>query len=83
MKRLQRHIRLRFYLYDEKGIRENATQNEEGIFLEQRFSVSILQLKATPNPFILKITAGSKAVAQIVHLLLSLMMSEACGFTGS
>ena len=44
-----------FHLYDEKGIRENATSTERGILHGTRDIKNILQSKATPNPYMLNI----------------------------
>ena len=50
-----------FYLYDEKGIRENARK------MKKAFSWN----KGFREYFAVKATCRKKAVAQIVHLLLS------------
>ena len=43
-----------FYLYDEKGIRENARKLKEAFAWNPGFK-EYFAVKATPNPFILKI----------------------------
>ena len=43
-----------FYLYDEKGIRENARRLKKAFSWNQGFK-EYFAVKATPNPFILKI----------------------------
>ena len=43
-----------FYLYDEKGIRENALKLKEAFSWNKGFR-EYFAVKATPNPFILKI----------------------------
>ena len=70
-----------FYLYDEKGIRENAR------YLKQAFAWNkgyreYFAFKATPNPFILKILQEEGCGVDCSSLT-ELMMSEACGFSGS
>ena len=42
-----------FYLYDEKGIRENAMKLKEAFSWNKGFR-EYFAVKATPNPFILK-----------------------------
>jgi diaminopimelate decarboxylase len=44
-----------FYLYDEKGIRENARQLRDAFAWSEGFK-EYFAVKATPNPYILKIT---------------------------
>ncbi len=69
-----------FYLYDEKGIRENARKLKEAFAWNPGFK-EYFAVKATPNPFILKILkemgCGTDCSSQT-----ELMMSDACGFSG-
>ena len=69
-----------FYLYDEKGIRENAKALKEAFAWNRGFK-EYFAVKATPNPFILKILQdygfGTDCSSET-----ELMMSEACGFKG-
>ena len=69
-----------FYLYDEKGIRENARKLKEAFAWNPGFK-EYFAVKATPNPFILKILkemgCGTDCSSQT-----ELMMSGACGFSG-
>lgn len=69
-----------FHLYDEKGIRENAKRLREAFSWNPGFK-EYFAVKATPNPFLLKILrecgCGSDCSSQT-----ELMMSEAVGFTG-
>ena len=44
-----------FHLYDEKGIRENAKAVKEAFAWNQGISKNIFAVKATPNPFLIKI----------------------------
>ena len=69
-----------FHLYDEKGIRENARALKEAFSWNPGFK-EYFAVKATPNPFILKILqdmgCGSDCSSET-----ELMLSKACGFTG-
>ena len=69
-----------FYLYDEKGIRENEKALKEAFAWNRGFK-EYFAVKATPNPFILKILQdygfGTDCSSET-----ELMMSEACGFKG-
>ena len=69
-----------FYLYDEKGIRENAERLKAAFSWNKGFR-EYFAVKATPNPFILNILkeygCGTDCSSET-----ELMMSKACGFTG-
>ena len=69
-----------FHLYDEKGIRENARALKEAFSWNPGFK-EYFAVKATPNPFILKILqdmgCGTDCSSET-----ELMLSMACGFTG-
>ena len=69
-----------FYLYDEKGIRENAMKLKEAFSWNKGFR-EYFAVKATPNPFILKILqelgCGTDCSSKT-----ELLMSDACGFSG-
>ena len=69
-----------FHLYDEKGIRENARALKEAFSWNPSFK-EYFAVKATPNPFILKILqdmgCGTDCSSET-----ELMLSKACGFTG-
>lgn len=69
-----------FHLYDEKGIRENARTLKEAFSWNPGFK-EYFAVKATPNPFILKILqdmgCGTDCSSET-----ELMLSKACGFTG-
>ena len=69
-----------FHLYDEKGIRENARALKEAFSWNPGFK-EYFAVKATPNPFILKILqdmgCGTDCSSET-----ELMLSKACGFTG-
>ena len=69
-----------FHLYDEKGIRENARALKEAFSWNPGFK-EYFAVKATQNPFILKILqdmgCGTDCSSET-----ELMLSKACGFTG-
>lgn len=69
-----------FHLYDEKGIRENARALKEAFSWNPGFK-EYFAVKATPNPFILKILqdmgCGTDCSSET-----ELMLSKACDFTG-
>ncbi len=69
-----------FYLYDEKGIRENAKALLEAFSWNKGFK-EYFAVKATPNPFILKILREMGCGTDCSSLT-ELMMSRACGFRG-
>lgn len=70
-----------FHLYDEKGIRENARKLKEAFSWNKGFR-EYFAVKATPNPFILKILQ-EEGCGTDCSSLTELMMSEACGFQGN
>ena len=69
-----------FYLYDEKGIRENAERLKAAFSWNKGFR-EYFAVKATPNPFILNILKeygfGTDCSSET-----ELLMSKACGLTG-
>ena len=70
-----------FHLYDEKGIRERARNLQKAFAWNKGFK-EYFAVKATPNPFILKILQEEGCGVDCSSLT-ELMMSEACGFSGS
>ena len=70
-----------FHLYDEKGIRENARKLKQAFSWNKGYR-EYFAVKATPNPFILKILQEEGCGVDCSSLT-ELMMSEACGFSGS
>ena len=70
-----------FYLYDEKGIRENARKLKQAFAWNKGYR-EYFAVKATPNPFILKILQEEGCGVDCSSLT-ELMMSEACGLSGS
>lgn len=69
-----------FHLYDEKGIRENIKNLKEAFSWNPGFK-EYFAVKATPNPFLLKILQEYGCGTDCSSLT-ELMMSEACGFGG-
>lgn len=69
-----------FYLYDEKGIRENARKVYEAFRWNKGFK-EYFAVKATPNPTILKILK-EEGCGTDCSSLTELEMSDACGFHG-
>lgn len=69
-----------FHIYDERGIRENAARVKEAFSWNKEFR-EYFAVKATPNPFLLKILqeygCGVDCSSET-----ELMMSDACGFSG-
>ncbi len=70
-----------FHIYDEKAIRENARKLKQAFSWNKGFR-EYFAVKATPNPFILKILQEEGCGVDCSSLT-ELMMSEACGFSGS
>ena len=70
-----------FHLYDEKGIRENARKVHQAFSWNKGFK-EYFAVKATPNPFILKILHEEGCGCDCSSYT-ELMLTEACGITGS
>ena len=70
-----------FHLYDEKGIRENARKVKQAFAWNKGFR-EYFAVKATPNPFLLKILQ-EEGCGTDCSSMTELMLSEALGFTGS
>ncbi|SFG31291.1 diaminopimelate decarboxylase [Oribacterium sp. WCC10] len=69
-----------FYLYDEKGIRENARKVYKAFGWNKGFK-EYFAVKACPNPTILKILR-EEGCGTDCSSLTELQMSDACGFSG-
>ncbi len=69
-----------FYLYDEKGIRENARKVQQAFGWNKGFK-EYFAVKACPNPSILKILK-EEGCGTDCSSLTELQMSDACGFSG-
>ena len=67
-----------FYLYDEKGIRENAKRLKEAFSWNKGYR-EYFAVKATPNPFILNILKEMGCGVDCSSMT-ELMMAKACGF---
>ncbi len=69
-----------FHIYDEKGIRENARNLYKAFSWNKGFK-EYFAVKATPNPYILKILKEEGCGVDCSSLT-ELMLSECCGFSG-
>lgn len=69
-----------FHLYDEKGIRENARKVNAAFSWNKGFK-EYFAVKATPNPYILKILKEEGCGTDCTSMT-ELMMSDACDFSG-
>lgn len=69
-----------FHLYDERGIRENARKLHQAFAWNKGFK-EYFAVKATPNPFILKLLR-EEGCGTDCSSMTELMLSEACGFSG-
>ncbi len=69
-----------FHIYDEKGIRENARSLQEAFAWNKGFK-EYFAIKATPNPYIIKILKEEGCGVDCSSLT-ELMMSEALGYEG-
>ena len=81
LKEIERTYPTPFYLYDEKGIRENAARLKQA-FSWNRGYKEYFAVKATPNPFLLNILKDMGCGTDCSSMT-ELMMSRACGFSGS
>jgi diaminopimelate decarboxylase len=70
-----------FHIYDEKGIRENARAVKEAFSWNKGFR-EYFAVKATPNPFILKILKEYDMGCDCSSYT-ELMLSKSCGFDGA
>lgn len=70
-----------FHIYDEKGIRENARLVQKAFSWNKGFR-EYFAVKATPNPFLLKVLQEEGCGVDCSSLT-ELMMADACGFSGS
>lgn len=70
-----------FHIYDEKGIRENARLVQKAFAWNKGYK-EYFAVKATPNPFLLKILQEEGCGVDCSSLT-ELQMADACGFSGS
>ena len=80
LREIERTYPTPFYLYDEKGIRENAARLKQA-FSWNRGYKEYFAVKATPNPFLLNILKDMGCGTDCSSMT-ELMMSKACGFSG-
>ena len=80
LREIERTYPTPFYLYDEKGIRENAARLKQA-FSWNRGYKEYFAVKATPNPFLLNILKDMGCGTDCSSMT-ELMMSRACGFSG-
>ncbi|KIR01899.1 Diaminopimelate decarboxylase [Lachnospiraceae bacterium TWA4] len=69
-----------FYLYDEKGLRENAKKVKEAFAWNPNFK-EYFAVKATPNPYLLKIFK-EYGIGCDCSSMTELMMAHSLGFSG-
>ena len=69
-----------FHIYDEKGIRENARRLNKAFSWNKGYK-EYFAVKATPNPYLLKILQEEGCGADCSSYT-ELMLAEACGFRG-
>ena len=81
LREIERTYPTPFYLYDEKGIRENAARLKQA-FSWNRGYKEYFAVKATPYPFLLNILKDMGCGTDCSSMT-ELMMSRACGFSGS
>lgn len=80
LKEIEKTYPTPFYLYDEKGIRENAAKLKQAFAWNKGYK-EYFAVKATPNPFLLNILKEMGCGTDCSSMT-ELMMSKACGFTG-
>ena len=81
LREIERTYPTPFYLYDEKGIRENAARLKQAFSWNRGYN-EYFAVKATPNPFLLNILKDMGCGTDCSSMT-ELMMSRACGFSGS
>ena len=69
-----------FYIYDEKGIRETARKINQAFSWNKGYK-EYFAVKATPNPYILKILQ-EEGCGTDCSSYTELLMSKVCGFSG-
>lgn len=80
LKKIDKNYKTPYHLYDEKGIRENALRLMDAFSWNKGFK-EYFAVKATPNPYILKILQECGCGVDCSSLT-ELMMSEKLGFRG-
>lgn len=79
--RIMEDVPTPFHIYDEKAIRENARRVNQAFAWNPGFK-EYFAVKATPNPYLLKILQEEGCGVDCSSYT-ELMLSEACGFSGS
>ena len=80
LKEIEKTYPTPFYLYDEKGIRENAAKLKQAFAWNKGYK-EYFAVKATPNPFLLNLLKEMGCGTDCSSMT-ELMMSKACGFNG-
>lgn len=80
LKEIEKTYPTPFYLYDEKGIRENAARLKQAFAWNKGYK-EYFAVKATPNPFLLNLLK-EMGCGMDCSSMTELMMSKACGFKG-
>ena len=80
LREIERTYPTPFYLYDEKGIRENAARLKQAFSWNKGYK-EYFAVEATPNPFLLNILKDMGCGTDCSSMT-ELMMSRACGFSG-
>ncbi len=80
LKEIEKTYPTPFYLYDEKGIRENAARLKQAFAWNKGYK-EYFAVKATPNPFLLNLLKEMGCGTDCSSVT-ELMMSKACGFKG-
>ena len=80
LKEIEKTYPTPFYLYDEKGIRENAAKLKQAFAWNKGYK-EYFAVKATPNPFLLNLLKEMGCGTDCSSMT-ELMMSKACGFKG-
>ena len=80
LKEIEKTYPTPFYLYDEKGIRENAARLKQAFAWNKGYK-EYFAVKATPNPFLLNLLKEMGCGTDCSSMT-ELMMSKACGVKG-
>ncbi len=81
IKEIEKNIPTPFHIYDEAGIRQKARDLNRAFSWNKGFK-EYFAVKATPNPYLLSILKEEGCGVDCSSFT-ELMMSEACGFSGS
>ena len=78
---IEKEVPTPFYLYDEKGIRENARKIKQAFAWNPGYK-EYFAVKATPNPYLLQLLK-KEGCGTDCSSLTELMLSDAVGFHGN